>query len=86
MDVTKAYDKAWLDGIMYVLHKEGVQNRLWLLVKKLNSNLKTTILTKHGPTDEIEITDSIRQGGVLAVTMYAVLIDEINKEILQLGI
>ena len=81
MDVTKAYDKAWLDGIMYVLHKEGVQNRLWLLVKKLNSNLKTTIMTKHGPTDEIEITDSIRQGGVLAVTMYAVLIDEINKEI-----
>jgi hypothetical protein len=25
LDVTKAYDKAWLDGIMYVMDKQGVK-------------------------------------------------------------
>ena len=79
LDVTKAYDKAWLDGIMYVLQKRGIQTNLWRIVKELNSDLKTTIQTKHGPTRKIKITDSIRQGGVLSVTMYALMMDETNK-------
>ena len=83
LDVTKAYDKAWLDAILYVLHKEGLRNKLWLIVKNLNSNLKTTILTKHGPTREITIKDSIRQGGVLSVVLYALMMDEISKELTE---
>ena len=81
LDVTKAYDKAWLDAILFVLYKQGIHNKLWQIVKNLNSNLKTTIMTKHGPTRQIEIKDSIRQGGVLSVTLYALLMDEINKDI-----
>ena len=80
LDVAKAYDKAWLDAILYVLHKQGIKSRLWKLVKDLNSNLKTTIRTKHGPTRQINIKDSIRQGGVLSVTLYALMMDEINKD------
>ena len=83
LDVTKAYDKAWLDAILYVLHEQGVKSKLWKLVKDLNTNLKTTIQTKHGPTRKITIKDSIRQGGVLSVTLYALMMDEINKDIMK---
>ena len=83
LDVTKAYNKAWLDGILYVLHKQGVTNRMWKLVKGLNENLRTTIQTKNGPTRQIRIKDSIRQGGVLSVTLYALMMDEINKDIMK---
>ena len=79
LDVTKAYDKAWLDAIMYVLYERGLTTKTWKLVKELNSNLLTTIQTKDGPTRKIKITDSIRQGGVLSVTMYALMMDETNK-------
>ena len=86
--MTKAYDKAWLDGILYVLHKNGVNNKLWKLIKCLNSNLKTAIQTKYGKTRQINIKDSIRQGGVLSVSLYALLMDEINKDmrVTDLGI
>ena len=47
---------------------------------KLNKNLTATFVTKYGNTREIKIKDSIRQGGVLSVIQYALLIDEINKE------
>ena len=65
-----------------------MKGRLWTLVKSLNSNLKTTIQTKYGASRQIGIKDSIRQGGVLSVTLYALLMDEINKEIrnTELGI
>ena len=83
MDVTKAYDKAWLDAIMYVLKERGLNTKLWKIVRELNSNLETTIQTKHGPTRKIKITDSIRQGGVLSVTMYALMMDETNKALTE---
>ena len=81
LDVTKAYDKAWLDGIMYAMHKRGLTNTHWQVVKNLNQNLKAQLLTKHGLTEEFDIRDSIRQGGVLSVIRYALLMDEISKEI-----
>ena len=43
LDVTKAYDKAWLDAILYVMQKEGTDLPTWKLVKELNSNLKATL-------------------------------------------
>lgn len=50
-------------------------------MKKLNENLTATIKTKHGHTRNIQIRDSIRQGGVLSVIEYANMMDEIPKEL-----
>jgi len=81
LDVTKAYDKAWLDGIMYVMGKNGIEGKEWKITKKLNEDLRARVHTDHGTTREINIKDSIRQGGVLSVSQYAILMDEISKEI-----
>ena len=81
LDVTKAYDKAWADGIMYVLEKRGIKDRLWKKIKQLNEDLTAVIETKHGNTRQIQMKDNIRQGGVLSVVMYATLMDEIAKEV-----
>ena len=83
MDVTKAYDKAWLNAILYALNKSGVQGKNWRAIKYLNTGLSARIRTKHGLTDKIYITDSIRQGGVLSVIEYSNLTDEIAKTITE---
>ncbi len=81
--MTKAYDKAWIDGIMYALYQNGIKTSLWNIIYNLNKGLQATISTKYGKTRTIAIKDSIRQGGVLSVMMYALLMDEISKEITQ---
>ena len=81
LDVTKAFDKAWLDGIMHAMYNNGLTGPLWNTVRKLNQNLTATIKTKDGPTRQIAIKDSIRQGGVLSGLQYALVMDEIAKEI-----
>ena len=50
-------------------------------MNKLNSNLKAKLRTKYRLTRQIQIKDSIRQGGVLSVIEYANLMDEIAKEL-----
>ena len=66
---------------MYVMHKEGLKSKIWQTVKKMNENLTARISTKYGQTRQIRIRDSIRQGGVLSVIQYALLMDEISKQI-----
>jgi len=83
LDVTKAYDKAWLNAILYTLNKSGLQGKNWRIAKELNNNLTATIRTQYGPTRTINIRDSIRQGGVLSVIEYANLMDDIAKELLD---
>jgi hypothetical protein len=46
LDVTKAYDKAWLDAILYGMYKEGTELAVWKIIKELNSNLKARLKTK----------------------------------------
>ena len=29
LDITKAYDKAWLDALLYVLNKRGIETENW---------------------------------------------------------
>jgi hypothetical protein len=86
LDVTKAYDKAWIEAIMYILHKEGLKDNHWTIVKRINENLTARIKTKHGLTRKIAIKDSLRQGGVLSVLCYGAQMDEINKEIEKLDL
>ena len=64
LGVTKAYDKAWLDARIYVMHKEGTPLDLWKIIKYLNTNSTAKLKTKYGLTCNINIKDSIRQGGI----------------------
>ena len=63
------------------MYEQGIQDNTWKIIKELNTNLTAKIKTKDGLTRDIKITDSIRQGGVLSVLQYALLMDEISKEI-----
>ena len=41
LDVQKAYDKAWLNGILYALNQNGVSGKNLIMIKKINTNLKS---------------------------------------------
>ena len=81
LDVQKAYDKAWLDAILYTLKKE--RN----IREKSGNDAKNEHRTNNKNQNErrthkkITIKDSIRQGCVLSVIEYATLMNEITKEI-----
>ena len=79
LDVTKAYDKAWIDALLNALKNKGATNNDLRIIHNLNSNLTARVDTRHGLTREIKIKDSIRQGGVLSVLQYATMMDELAE-------
>ena len=70
LDVTQAYDKAWLDGIMYAMHNiKWIRRSTRNIIRKFNMDLKAKIKTEDGLTRPIK------------KLLYPTVMDEIAKEL-----
>ena len=47
LDVTKAYDKAWLKAIIYAMHNSGIQGKNLRIMRKLNEKMKQNMETQE---------------------------------------
>ena len=50
LDVQTAYDKAWLDAIIFAMNKNGLEHNNLKILKNMNNNLTARIKTRHGLT------------------------------------
>ena len=53
-DVQKAFDKASMDDMLYVLYKNGFRGKVWRLTMALNKGLTARVKTKAGLSREIK--------------------------------
>ena len=83
LDVKKAYDKAFLAAILYNYYNRGVTGQLWNQLRILNTDLKVTVQTNHGPTEPVLIGGSIGQGKINSGPFFAAQMDDIPMEIEQ---
>ena len=56
LDVQKAYNKAWLDAILYALYQNGIEGKNLRTIKNLNSNLTARIQPGTGYETQTNIT------------------------------
>ena len=82
LDVRKAFDAVWIDGLMYKLFSDlGVNSKLWLAIKDLYTDVKARVLYSGALSREFEIAQGIGQGRILALFMYKVYINSLLKEL-----
>ena len=81
LDIHKAYDQIWKPAVWLNLWQRGIRGKMWRVLKLLNSNLSAKVRTRYGLTQEFPIAESLRQGGVLAGTEFASLIDHLEEDL-----
>ena len=80
LDVRKAFDTAWIDGLLFKLFSElGINGRVWLVIKDLYTNVKAKVLYAGALSREIDILQATGQGRILALFMYKVYINSLLK-------
>ena len=80
LDVRKAFDTVWIDGLLFKLFSElGIKGRMWLAVKDLYTNVKAKALYAGSLSREIDILQGTGQGRILAPFMYKVYINSLLK-------
>ena len=78
-----------MDDMLFTLHRNGIEGKLWRLVKSLNEGLCAKVNTKAGPTRAIKRETGGKQGGKLMVCLFAKMMDNLAEDMLdnpELGI
>ena len=86
IDIEKAFDYTWREGMFYNLWQRGVRGKIWRIMYNLCQDQVTTINTKYGPTNEIKLENGIRQGKVLSGPEFGALVDEVEVELRAEGL
>ncbi len=81
LDIQKAFDTVWHNGLLYKLYKLGIKGKLWQIIKHYYSNLKYCVKVNGVISNEIPVSRSVRQGGVISTFFYLVFIDELLREL-----
>ena len=80
LDVRKAFDTVWIDGLLFKLFSElGIKGRMWLAIKDLYTNVNAKVLYAGSLSREIDILQGTGQGRILAPFMYKVYINSLLK-------
>ena len=73
LDIRKAFDTVWIDGLLYKLFSEfGVKGRMWLAIKILYMGVKAQVLYSGSLSRKFVVSQGTGQGRILAPFMYKV--------------
>ena len=79
-DIKKAYDRADMNDMLYIVNDQGFNGKVWKLTKSLNENLTARVKTKAGLTDEIKREKGGKQGGKLMVPLFSKMMDTLPED------
>ena len=62
LDIQKAYDTVWHDGLWYKLWDMGVKGRMWHVIKKMYMSSRSVELLEGEKSDSFNVEQGVAQG------------------------
>jgi hypothetical protein len=81
IDLEKAYDKIPRNVMWWALDKHKVRAKYVTLIKDMYNNAVTSVRTNDGNTDYFTIKIRLHQGSALIPYLFALVIDEVTRNI-----
>jgi hypothetical protein len=85
IDLKNAYDKVPRNIMWWVLQKQKVSTKYITLIKDMYDNVVTSVRTSDGDTNDFSINIGLHQGLALSLYLFALMMDEVTRDI-QCGI
>ena len=83
LDVQKAYDTVWRDGLWLKLWDMGVKGRMWRVIKKMYEASRITVLLEGEKSAMFSVEQGVAQGCSLSPILFSVFINDLLKDIEQ---
>ena len=77
IDLEKAYDKVWKDGLRRKLQKSGVTGYMYQWISQYLNNRKARVHVNGSYSRKKTLREGVPQGGVLSPTLFLVFINDI---------
>ena len=85
LDVAKAYDKVYRNGLWYKLWKLGLKGKFWRILKNIYRKVESSVLlgTRRTPWFIIEL--GLRQGCILSPILFLLFINDLRDAVNNLN-
>ena len=70
LDAEKAFDRVWHERLFLKLYEDGIQGKLWLLLRDMQANGTTRVKWNCNFSAPFQTLQGIRQGAKLSTTLY----------------
>ena len=81
LDVQKAFDKIWHNGLFLKLYQKGIRSTLLRVIINLHLNMTSRVIYNGHHSEWFSILQGARQGGVVSPFMYLCYIDDLISEL-----
>ena len=83
LDVRKAFDTVWHDGLFHKLYQMGIKDHTWRLLRKWYSSSSCSVLWKGQCSRPFLINQGVKQGAILSPLLYSIYLNDLLVELQQ---
>ena len=81
IDLHRAFDKVWIDGLIVKLMRNGVTNIMLKLIQSYLFNRRARVSLYHLSSRKILLRQGVSQCGILSPTLFLVFINDLVSEL-----
>ena len=81
LDIQKAYNTVWHDGLWYKLWDMSVKGRMWRVIKKMYLSSRSAVFLEGEKSDSFNVEQGVAQGCSLSSILFSVFINDLLKEV-----